>query len=77
MKLLLAQEAADLLRVNANRLYDLAKRGVVPPVRIGRQVRFEEGSLLEWIASGGSPSVDAERTSLLPARSPVGISRER
>lgn len=57
-RLLLAQEAASLLRVTPNRLYDLAKRGIVPCVHIGRQVRFHEKLLLDWIARGGSPLPD-------------------
>ncbi len=57
-RLLLAQEAATLLRVTPNRLYDLAKRGIVPCVHIGRQVRFHEELLLDWIARGGCPLRD-------------------
>jgi excisionase family DNA binding protein len=57
-RLLLAQEAANLLRVTPNRLYDLAKRGIVPCVHIGRQVRFHEKLLLDWIARGGCPLPD-------------------
>jgi excisionase family DNA binding protein len=57
-RLLLAQEAATLLRVTPNRLYDLAKRGIVPCVHIGRQVRFDEELLLDWIALGGCPLLD-------------------
>ncbi len=54
MKILLATEAAALLRVTPTRVYELAKRGVIPCVRVGRQVRFCEEHLLEWIANGGS-----------------------
>jgi excisionase family DNA binding protein len=57
-RLLLAQEAAKLLRVTPNRLYDLAKRGIVPCIHIGRQVRFHEKLLLDWIAHGGCPLQD-------------------
>lgn len=55
MRLLIAPEAAALLRVTENRLYDLAERGIVPCVRIGRQVRFPEDRLLAWIHAGGTP----------------------
>ena len=57
-RLLLVQEAANLLRVTPNRLYDLAKRGIIPCVHIGRQVRFHEELLLDWIARGGYPLRD-------------------
>jgi excisionase family DNA binding protein len=55
MKLLLAAEAATLLRISENRVYDLAARGVLPCVRIGRQIRFPEDKLLAWVEAGGSP----------------------
>ena len=55
MRLLVASEAAGLLRVTENRIYELAKRGMVPCVRIGRQVRFPEEKLLAWIEAGGTP----------------------
>jgi excisionase family DNA binding protein len=58
LKILLAPEAATLLRVTPNRVYELAKRGVITCVRVGRQVRFCEEHLLEWIANGGSPLSD-------------------
>jgi excisionase family DNA binding protein len=55
MKLLLASEAAALLRVTENRIYELAKRGAIPVVRLGRQLRFDEAALLAWIEAGGTP----------------------
>jgi excisionase family DNA binding protein len=55
MRLLLAAEAAALLRLSDNRVYELAKRGLIPCVRIGRQIRFPEDKLLAWIEAGGSP----------------------
>lgn len=53
-KLLLAQEAATLLRIPPNRIYELAKRSLIPCVRIGRLVRFPEHLLLAWIEAGGT-----------------------
>ena len=65
MKILLAPEAAALLRITADRACELAKRGVIPCVRVGRQVRFCEEQLLEWIATGGS-SLEYDKTSFIP-----------
>lgn len=62
MRLLLAPEAADLLRVTPNRMYELAKRNLIPAVRLGRQVRFPEAKLLEWIERGGTLLDDLEKT---------------
>ena len=66
MKLLLAAEAAAILRVTENRVYELAKRGVLPCVRIGRQVRFPEDRLLAWLEAGGSPPEADGRSSPNP-----------
>ena len=58
MKLLIAKEVADLLRVSKARVYELARRHLVPTVTLGdRQVRFEEKAIHEWIAAGGSNAV--------------------
>jgi excisionase family DNA binding protein len=55
MRLLLAAEAAALLRLSENRVYELAKRRLIPCVRIGRQIRFPEDKLIAWIEAGGCP----------------------
>ena len=62
MKLLLAPEAAELLRVTPNRMYELAKRNLIPSMRLGRQVRFPEAKLLERIERGGSPLAASQKT---------------
>jgi excisionase family DNA binding protein len=54
MRLMKAKEAAELLQVSLQRIYELARKGLVPNVRIGRQVRFDEEALRGWVASGGS-----------------------
>ena len=53
MRLLTAKEASAVLRVSPARFYDLCRLQLVPCVRLGRQVRIEEGALREWIAQGG------------------------
>ena len=53
MRLLTIPEVARRLHVRDERAYQLVRDGVVPAVRIGRQVRVDEDSLLEWIAQGG------------------------
>lgn len=55
MKLLTADEVANILRVSKARVYELARTKAIPAVTLGqRQVRFDESSLREWIASAGS-----------------------
>jgi excisionase family DNA binding protein len=73
MQLLEAQRAAVFLGVSEARLYDLARQGIVPCVRLGRTVRFDEGTLKEFVAAGGKALPGGWRrdgqTPLLP-RSP-------
>ena len=58
MKLLTADEVANILRVSKARVYELARTHAIPAVTLGqRQVRFDESSLREWIASAGSMQV--------------------
>ncbi len=50
MKILLADEIAQILRVPKGRVYELARQGKLPAVRMGRQVRFREESVDAWLA---------------------------
>lgn len=59
MRLLTMEEVADILRVPRPRVYLMARRGWIPVVRIGRQIRVEETQLRDWIAQGGR-SLDDE-----------------
>lgn len=36
------------------RVYECARLGLIPSVRIGRQVRFDEDALREWVKNGGT-----------------------
>lgn len=40
------------------RLYELARRGLIPHVRLGRSVRFSRSAVAEWIARGGTADSD-------------------
>jgi excisionase family DNA binding protein len=52
-RLLTAGQAAERLDVTLARLYELARTGTLPAVRIGRQIRFSPDALTDWIESGG------------------------
>ncbi len=45
---------ATLLGVSRQRAYALAREGLVPCVRIGRKVAFDERAVFRWIEQGGS-----------------------
>jgi excisionase family DNA binding protein len=52
-ELLTLEEAARVLRVKYGRAAELARLGVIPVVRLGRQVRVNPDDLNRFIASGG------------------------
>lgn len=53
-RLLRIEEVAAVLNVSKARCYELARNGVLPVVRIGRQLRIHPGHLNEWLAGGGA-----------------------
>jgi excisionase family DNA binding protein len=53
MDLMTIEEVARVLRVRQERAYQLARDGVLPAVRVGRQVRVDRCALREWIERGG------------------------
>ena len=61
--LLRADQVAALLQVSRWRVYDLARQGVLPSVRIGRAVRFDPDALAVFISRGGAEVPDAPRDS--------------
>ena len=53
MNLMTIEEASDLLKVKPHRIYEMARGGLLPCVRLGRQVRISEDALRRWIENGG------------------------
>lgn len=47
--LLTAREAAQLLAISERTLWQVAKDGGIPVVRIGRSVRYAASDLRDWI----------------------------
>lgn len=55
--LLVAEQVEPILQVSRQRIYEMARSGIFPAgvvVRLGRQVRFDEDALREWLRAGGS-----------------------
>ena len=59
--LLTAEQVAVLLQVPKARVYELAREGLLPAVRLGRQIRVSASALDEWIADGGRALSDGAR----------------
>ena len=53
MQLATADEIGKILKVTAHHVYELAKRGAIPAVKVGRLVRFDLRQIQEWIDKGG------------------------
>lgn len=53
-RLLTLREVAGVLGVSTQRAYELARKGLLPVVRMGRQLRVDSEQFDMWIADGGS-----------------------
>ena len=53
LRLLTMKEVAQRLGVSLQRAYEMGRLGLLPVVRLGRQIRVEEGRLATWVESGG------------------------
>lgn len=49
-----AQAVADRYGLSLARVYELCRTGLIPHIRIGRQIRFDPVRLAEWESAGGS-----------------------
>lgn len=53
LKLLNARQVAERFGMPVERVYALARQGLLPAVRLGRQVRFSAAALEEFVRNGG------------------------
>lgn len=53
-RMLRVSDVAQRLDLPEKRLYILAREGIIPHVRLGRSIRFNEAELEAWIAAGGA-----------------------
>ncbi|MNK96471.1 Helix-turn-helix domain protein [compost metagenome] len=51
--LLTAKQVSEKLQVKQSRVYELCRLGLLPHVRLGRQIRVSSDRLEEWIKDGG------------------------
>ncbi len=59
-QILIADEVAEMLRVDRQRVYELVRRDAIPVIRLGeRQYRFDAVAIRQWIERGGS-SMESE-----------------
>lgn len=54
-QILIADEVAEILRVDRQRVYELVRQNKIPVIRLGeRQYRFDAESIQIWLEGGGS-----------------------
>ena len=50
-RLLTRTDAAELLSVHPRTIWNLTRKGILPVIRVGGQLRYSPDSLREWMAS--------------------------
>lgn len=50
-KLLTIDELAKVLSVKKSTIYQWVHLGLIPHIKVGRLLRFKEGSIQKWLAS--------------------------
>lgn len=53
VELLTIDEVSQILKVSRQRVYELCRIGIIPHVRLGRQIRVHPGRLQECLTEGG------------------------
>ncbi len=53
-RMLRADAVATMLDLPKARVYEFARKGVLPCIRVGYSVRFDPDQLEEWIRQGGT-----------------------
>jgi excisionase family DNA binding protein len=57
--ILVADEVAQMLRVDKQRVYELVRTNQLPVIRLGeRQYRFSAAEIQRWLSKGGSKKSD-------------------
>ena len=51
-EILTIKEVAQYLRLSEAKIYDLARHGNIPALRIGKVWRFQKNLLIEWLRNG-------------------------
>lgn len=52
-------QVAELLDLSVHRVYQLAKLGTIPSIRVGRTLRFDPDTITTWLRAGGSLALNS------------------
>lgn len=64
-QLLTMPQVAEILGVREQKVYIMARQGMFPVVRLGRQLRADPDKLQEWIDRGGQTITEENRVRAL------------
>ena len=62
MKLITVNKIAEMTELSTQRVYETIRLGLLPAVKIGRQVRVEEQVLKDWISRGGQTHAERRKS---------------
>jgi excisionase family DNA binding protein len=62
-QILVAEEVAEMLRIDKQRVYELVRTNQIPFIRLGeRQYRFSATAIQTFLSSGGTQKVSDEQS---------------
>ena len=62
-QILVADEVAEILRVNRQRVYELVRTDQIPVIRLGeRQYRFSAQAIYKWLGVDGRREVEEKES---------------
>jgi len=59
MKFLTIDDVSEMLQVTRSTVYNLKKRGL-PYIKLGKNIRFDQNEVVEWVKANRSEDIDAE-----------------
>jgi len=57
IKFLTVEDVAEMLQVTRTTIYNLKKRGL-PFIKLGKNIRFDEAEVVEWVRSNSRSEID-------------------
>jgi len=73
MTLLTTKDVQDLIKVDRSTIYRMAEDGRIPAIKVGRQWRFPEDEITEWLRGRAVPATGAARGASDVEASPASL----
>ena len=62
MKFITVNKIAEQTELSTGRVYEMIRLGLLPAVRMGRQIRVEEQAFKDWINRGGQTYAELDKS---------------